>query len=312
MKNIKYICVLLAMVLLGSFVLAGCDQKSPTDTKSSGVVTLYFGNADQSDLVTEPLDIPDDTENALEYTLEKLLDGPTKSDNHRIIRAGTDLISVNMDEQGLVTVNFTKEFYNNESITDVLAASSVVKTLCSFSDVKKVDILVEGKELVGPNQTPLGEMKDEDLVFEAGGFDGEDETTVKLYFSDNEAMYLGSELRRVETQQKESTEKIIMQELLKGPQSKELVRTIPAEAKLLSVETKDGVCFVNLSNEFITKHGGGSAGEQMTIFSIVNSLTELSHIEKVQFLIEGKKKDVFINMIFNEPFERDVSMISKN
>ncbi len=312
MKRFRTISLALVACLLATVLLAACGQEEEVayeTTQGGREVSLYFANSDQSEMVTETLELPEDIDNVLEYTLNKLLEGPTKTEHTRVIRAGTGLIDVNMTEGGLVTVNFTKEFYNNEPIMDVLASSTVVKTLSSFRDVTRVSILVEGQELVGPNQTPLGEIKEDDLVFSVGA-DDDDETTVKLYFSDNEAMYLGSELRRVSTQQKDSTEKIILQELIKGPQTKQLVRTIPAETKILSVETKDGVCFVNLSSDFITKHSGGSAAEIMTIYSIVNSLTELNYIERVQFLIEGKKQDVFIHMIFNEPFERDVSKIS--
>ena len=68
---------------------------------------------------------------------------------------------------------------------------------------------------------------------------------------------------------------------------------------------------MNFSQEFVSKHSGGSAGEYMTVYSIVNSLTELEHIQKVQFLVDGNKLEVFKHMVFNEPFERDASIISK-
>jgi germination protein M len=87
--------------------------------------------------------------------------------------------------------------------------------------------------------------------------------------------------------------------------------TIPSEVKLINIETKEGICFVNFSEDLITKHWGGTAGEIFTIYSIVNSLTELDYIDKVQFLIEGKKQETFTHMIFNEPFERDESLIKE-
>ena len=79
----------------------------------------------------------------------------------------------------------------------------------------------------------------------------------------------------------------------------------------MSVETKEGVCFVNLSKEFITKHPGGTSAEIMTVYSIVNSLTELINVNKVQFLIDGEIKELFNHIVINEPLERDVSYIIK-
>ena len=43
----------------------------------------------------------------------------------------------------------------------------------------------------------------------------------------------------------------------------------------------------------------------MTIYSIVNTLTELDNIQRVQFLIEGQKSESFIHMMINEPFESE-------
>ena len=71
------------------------------------------------------------------------------------------------------------------------------------------------------------------------------------------------------------------------------------------------ICFVNFSSEFVTKHSGGSAGEAMTVYSIVNSLTELKNVDKVQFLVEGNKIDVYKHLEFNEPFPRDETWIKQ-
>ena len=75
------------------------------------------------------------------------------------------------------------------------------------------------------------------------------------------------------------------------------------------METKEGICFVNLSKEFKTTHIGGTSAETMTIYSIVNTLGELDSVEKVQFLIEGQKEDEYIHFIFNEPFQPDPTLI---
>jgi len=50
----------------------------------------------------------------------------------------------------------------------------------------------------------------------------------------------------------------------------------------------------------------------MTLFSIVNTMTELPGIEKVQFLIEGQKQDAYIHVAFSEPFKRNNSIIQKS
>ena len=51
----------------------------------------------------------------------------------------------------------------------------------------------------------------------------------------------------------------------------------------------------------------------MTIYSIVNSLTQIKDIEKVQFKIEGQVKDRYKgNFKFDVPFSGSPSSTAKN
>lgn len=120
-----------------------------------------------------------------------------------------------------------------------------------------------------------------------------DTVTVDLYFADDQAMEVLPERREVEVAsdpaQRLSLEELVVTELLKGPEDPLLNKTFPAEAKVLSVQVTDGLALANFSKELVTKHGGGSTGEMMTILSLVNSLTVLPNIDRVQILVEGKK-----------------------
>ncbi|MBO8128083.1 MAG: GerMN domain-containing protein [Peptococcaceae bacterium] len=124
-------------------------------------------------------------------------------------------------------------------------------------------------------------------------------------------MYLVPETRQV-TKTDETLEELIIQALIDGPATKELTRTVPKETKLLSISVADGVAYANFSQELKTKHWGGSAGEMMTIYSIVNSLARLEGIEKVQFLIEGNKEEsIFGHMYTGEPIEPNWNLVKR-
>lgn len=139
------------------------------------------------------------------------------------------------------------------------------------------------------------------------------EATVKiiLYFSDSQADKLVPEEREVVSGGR-PLEEIIVRELIKGPAKKGLIKTIPESARLLSLSVKDGVAYVNFSGEIQTKHWGGSAGESMTVYSVVNSLTRLEGIKKVQFLVEGKKVESLLGHLdTTEPIAPDRSLIKQ-
>lgn len=112
---------------------------------------------------------------------------------------------------------------------------------------------------------------------------------INLYFSDEEGLVLKIEKRELSkgVMTKEIEEGINV--LINGPLGK-LTPTIPDGTKLLGVEIKDGVVFLNFSKEISEKHPGGSSAEIQTVYSIVNTVTlNFPDIKKAQILIEGKK-----------------------
>lgn len=137
----------------------------------------------------------------------------------------------------------------------------------------------------------------------------QEKVTFTLYFGDAQAMYLRGEERTVT--KSGSTAELMVNELIKGPAAQGAAATLPKETKLLSLEITGGVAYTNFSKEIKTNHWGGSAGETMTIFSLVNTLTQLPEIQKVQFLIEGEKHEAIWGHTYTlEPVEPNVDLIA--
>lgn len=135
---------------------------------------------------------------------------------------------------------------------------------------------------------------------------------ITLYFGDTQGEHLLPEIRQIP--ETSTVAKIAIEELIKGPSLKESthVKTIPPEAKVLNVDIIKGVAYVNFSQELITKHWGGSSGEQMTIGSIVDTLTEFKNIQKVQIMVNGKAVDTIAGHLdTSQPLTRDESLIKK-
>ena len=80
-------------------------------------------------------------------------------------------------------------------------------------------------------------------------------------------------------------EKLIMEQLLDGPKTKDAKSAIPEGTKLVSVSVVDGVCYVSLDEAF--KNQDYKVNEAIVIYSIVDSLSELSTISKVQISVNG-------------------------
>lgn len=91
-----------------------------------------------------------------------------------------------------------------------------------------------------------------------------------------------------------------------------LEKPLPLGTTLLGATVSaDGVATIDLSTDFQKNFGGGSAGEQMTMYSIVNTLTTLSNVHSVQFLLDGKKHDGILGHLdTSTPLKRNESLIS--
>jgi germination protein M len=112
---------------------------------------------------------------------------------------------------------------------------------------------------------------------------------IALYFSDESGQYLVCETREIP--KVEGIARAAMQELIAGPSVESgLLPTIPVGTELLDINVRpDGVCIVDFSGELVVNHPGGSLNEEMTVYSVVNTLTQFPTIQEVQILVDGQK-----------------------
>jgi len=89
----------------------------------------------------------------------------------------------------------------------------------------------------------------------------------------------------------EQARNIITAELAAAPSGS--VSAIPAGVSLRHLFiTARGDAYVDLSHEIITGHPGGSLNESLTVYALVNALTEnVREITAVQLLVDGKQVD---------------------
>ena len=135
-------------------------------------------------------------------------------------------------------------------------------------------------------------------------------TNLTLYFSNQAGDGLVKETRRVHYSSNISLEKLIMEQLLEGPESKNARSAIPSGTKLMSVSLVDGVCYVSFDENF--KNQDYSVNEAIVIYSIVDSLSELSSISKVQISVNGDTSGVYRDSFkLADMYDRNLDYIAK-
>ncbi len=304
----------LIMAVITAFFAVACTRAS--NSQNTVQITLYFANSQRNTLVEEQREITIGDKSIISGRdiMEELLKGPLVSDNKAVIPKNTTLISYTQNK-GCATVNLSSDYYtyadsDNKDAIELLARYSIVSSLCTLSYINRVKILIDGNDLINAQGDVVGEISINDIISSDNRENGTAEKFITLYFSDKNAEYMYPERRRVQLVDN-SIEKTIVTELISGTKSNDLTSVIPSDTKVLNVETKEGICFVNLSEDFVTKSSGSSAADLMTVYTIVNSLTELENVDKVQFLVDGSKLELYHDMLFSDPFERDDSFIGQ-
>ncbi len=311
---------LIALVLMLIFALCtGCAS----DISANNIeVDLYFSNKSKDSLVIQKAVIAkedtSDTVTLVKKMMTLLLKGPTAEGYEAVIPSDTLLrgVSVSDEEAGTVNIDLSKEYYtardkNSPSSEELLARYSIISTLCQFDDIKKVKIYVDGEDMRassgrGEILTSMGASSV--MINSPSSMDTKTEKFVTLYFTDKNGINLYPETRKA-TMTDNSLEKTVVNELIRGPVSNEYIRTFSDTAQLISVETTESVCFVNFSGGFLSDMNDGSYNQKAAVYSVVNSLTRLPNIEKVQILIDSKKPENDENQLFSTPLGRDASMI---
>lgn len=140
---------------------------------------------------------------------------------------------------------------------------------------------------------------------------------VILYFGDEEKTKLVKEIRYVDIDEakkgSEALASLMVKELIAGPKAKGLASVIPEGTTLRSpVTIEDRLATVDLTKEFIENHPGGDTLAELTVYSVVNTLTELKDIERVKIVINGKETKNFKGKLtLNNDFPRNEAIVNK-
>ena len=143
---------------------------------------------------------------------------------------------------------------------------------------------------------PLGVRQSEQTVASQEGPPLSSEDAYKLYFPSSDLESLVPEDRhinqtvwaKITLSQKAN---LILGELIQGPQTVTNTRTIAPKTKILSLVIQNGVAIIDFSKDIRDDFPGGALEEDITIKSIVWSMTQIRGINGVSILINGEYGD---------------------
>ena len=302
----KWICFLCLLLLLCQ--ISGCNRREETENEEAAY-QIYCISKDGTAIVSEGFTPENDQGDA---QVAELVDALTRNpENPEYRRALPDTVTIlnYALENNQLFLYFDGNYQKLDRVTEVLCRAAIVRTVCQHPQVDYVSFFVNEQSLLDSNQVPVGLMNAELFIENAGDqINTYNSVTLDLYFANATGDKLVKERDNFNYSSNMSMEKVVVEQLIKGPVSDHAYPCIPAETKILSITTKDGICYVNLDEGFMGQ--GYDVSEAVPVYSIVNSLLELSNVNKVQILINGETPKVYRESISLETiFERNFDLI---
>ena len=299
MKKRKVTALVMALVL-GSVAFSGCGKKE-TESKYK----IYYVNEEQGEVLAESF-VPSEetTQTMLEEMTEKL--NKKNAEGHTLLPENIEIQSC-VDDDGMIRVDFNQEYHDLNPVDEVLLRASIVKDYVQIPNIYLVTITAEGTPIVDSQGQEIGAMSLDSFLENTGKeIMAYQYKELNLYFTNEEGNQLVPEARQVYYNGNTPIEKVIVEQLLRGPGESGHYATLPSDTRIVGVSVADGIAYVNLGKQFVDEALPVDA--QIPIYSIVNSLIDAGNVSQVQISINGDtsllfKDKVDMNQLFQVKHE---------
>lgn len=296
------------------FVLAVLTTGCSSEEKQGTAIDISYLNKKETKLVTETHYLESiDTKDMIVEVLKLLCAVPDNKELKATLTSGINIITYSYDGEQVI-VSLGEKYKELSRTTEVLTRAALVRSLTNIPGVSCVMITVNGEVLTDLSGNAIGIMTADMFVDNAGTQVEavESRVNLRLYFANETGdglIAVNRELTHNADVSNVPMEKLVVEQLISGPANGETFPTISPDTKLVNITVKDGVCYLTFNNAMLT--AVNNVTTDVTIFSIVNSLVELSNINKVQISIEGNKDGKFRDKYeASTVFERNLSLVN--
>ena len=210
----------------------------------------------------------------------------------------------------ILEVDFSREYLDVEPIQEKLMRAAIVQSLVQVDGINGVMFTVDGAALTDSDGLEIGLMNEDDFVENTSSSPSSYQTdTLTLYFASESGDRLVEQQVDVRYSSNVSKDKLIVEKLMQGPRGSGAYPVINPDANLLSVTTKDGICYVNFDSSFLT--ASYDVTPEVTVYSIVNSLAEGTEAMQVQITVNGETNAEYMETVdLSQPLEPDMELIA--
>ena len=215
-------------------------------------------------------------------------------------------------EEGQLNLDVDESYRKLSATTEVLVRASLVRTLTQAEGINHVLMTVAGQSLMDASGASVGPMTADTFLDNAGdAINPYEMVTLKLYFANETGDRLVETTRTLEYNSNISVERLVVDCLVKGPDTDQAFPTVNPDTRVIGVTVRDGICYVNFDDAILTQ--AYNVTPDVVIYSITNSLVELTSVNRVQISIDGQT-DLIFRETFNlaNVYERNLDLIGES
>lgn len=295
MRKTKTLCLLLMAMLV---LLCGCSMQK----KEQGYMVYYTNTAGTRLMEVSYEPAAQTFDEMMQELMGQLASAP--SGYASALPSG---VKYNGYEIGIdaLRIDFSQGYYNLSNTEEVLLRAAVVKTVSQIPGVTKVMFTIEKNALMdGEGETVPAMDANTFIDTKEGGINSYLYTTLELYFANSDGDLLVQEMRELHYSSNMVLERVVVEQLLKGPETSGLRAIAVNTAQIQNIYVQNGVCNINFNTDF-NKATESAVDPEAAIYAIVNSLcATCDHITGVQFEINGERDVMFRDKVdLNQVFE---------
>ncbi|MCR5119762.1 MAG: GerMN domain-containing protein [Lachnospiraceae bacterium] len=308
MKRFKQNFILmLALLALAAFFLCSCGEE---EKKEESGYRVYYLNKDATALVYDNFELKSDKTTEMLTELLSYLADSGDWDRKAPLSFGFTVTDCVLDNNQ-IKLTVDEHYTELPPTTEILVRAALVRTLLQPEEAVGLTMFIGDEELKDTKGNPIGIMTADSFIDNEGvEINSYQEVNLTLYFATESGTALCPVPSTVVYNTNVSMERLVVEQIINGPEDRNTYATVDPSTKVISVTVTDGVCFVNLSSDFLNPVG--FVTPEVTIYSIVNSLAELNGIRKVQFHVNGESKIVYREIVdLENPLARNLDIVEK-
>ena len=307
MKN-KLIYLLLGISFM--FLISACGRKEE-ETLEKGEYYIYYLNSSGTELSKVKYEAQSaERDELIDELVTEMMNVPGDKE---VVSALDDKVAYERHElrEDVVYLYFDSNYSLMKPYKEILTRKAIANTLERVKGIKFIGIYVDEQPLVDISGEVVPLFSSGDFIDGITNVNAYQKVKLKLYFASESGESLVEEDRSLFYDINTPLEKLVLEQLIQGPNSKNAKATIPADTGIINTYIDENICYINFDDAFLKQNLG--VREDVAIYSIVNSILEINTINKVKILVNGSSNVMYKDVLnLDTVFERNLDYLEKD